>query len=266
MAIAPSPSAEHWERVAAQGPDGKDPTTWRRHCDRLNRELVERCLAERPHASILKTDCFDESLGEGLLPTLAARADRVVAVDVSPTAVERAGARHPSLEAVVADVRSLPFADDAFDAIVSNSTLDHFASLAELEDALRELRRVLRPDGTLVISLDNPANPVVGLRNLLPARLRYGSGLVPYFVGATVGPWRLPRLLGAAGFDVHDSGTLMHCPRVAAVPLAARADAGARPLARERLLSALHAFEALERTPLRRHTGHFVWARATARP
>ena len=61
---------------------------------------------------------------------------------------------------------------------------------------------MLRPGGTLVISLDNPANPVVGVRNLLPARLRYGSGLVPYFVGATAGPWRLPRLLDAAGFDV----------------------------------------------------------------
>ena len=272
MAIAPTPSAAHWEQVAAEGPDGKAPTTWRRHCDRLNRELVERCLppgaergarAER-RGSILKTDCFVESLGEGLLPTLAARSEHVVAVDVSPTAVERATVRHPALEAVVADVRALPFADDAFDAVVSNSTLDHFASQAELEAALRELRRVLRPGGTLVISLDNPANPVVGVRNLLPARLRYGSGLVPYFVGATAGPWRLPRLLDAAGFDVDATGTLMHCPRVLAVPLAARADTAHR--GRARLLTALHAFEALERTPLRRHTGHFVWARATARP
>jgi SAM-dependent methyltransferase len=272
MAVAPEPSVAHWDDVAAGATAvGQHPATWRRHCDRLNRELVERCLdaaaapGGAPLAAVLKTDCFDESVGEGLFGTLAARAERVVAIDVSPTAADRAAARHPALEAVVADVRALPFAEGAFDAVVSNSTLDHFPTRVDLVAALVELRRVLRRGGTLVISLDNPANPLVAARNVLPGRVRYGSGLVPYYVGATAGPWRLPRLLRDAGFAVEEHGTLMHCPRVLAVPLAARADAARRPGAGTRLLGALHACEALERTPLRRHSGHFVWARATAR-
>jgi SAM-dependent methyltransferase len=96
--------------------------------------------------------------------------------------------------------------------VVSNSTLDHFDDLGEVAVALAELRRVLRPGGTLVVSLDNLANPIVGVRNLLPSRVRYGSGLVPYYVGATCGPWRMARMLDAAGFDVRSRGAMMDGP------------------------------------------------------
>src|SRR4029434_1314077 len=57
------------------------------------------------------------------------------------------------------------FADEAFDVIVSNSTLDHFGSWAELGASLHELHRVLKTRGLLIITLDNRANPIVALRN-----------------------------------------------------------------------------------------------------
>ena len=53
-----------------------------------------------------------------------------------------AGARHRGLRPVGADVCRLPFADQSFDLVLSNSTLDHLESLSELAGALAELRRV----------------------------------------------------------------------------------------------------------------------------
>jgi SAM-dependent methyltransferase len=259
-----SPSPEHWEAVAVRWRADRPQTTWRRHADRLNRELVARELPGRLGA-VLKTDLFDEAVGDGLARTILARSARLSAIDLAPTTVERAVARHPAIAGAVADVRRLPFPDGTFDGVVSNSTLDHFDELGEVAVALAELRRVLRPGGTLVVSLDNLANPIVGVRNVLPSRVRYGTGLVPYYVGATCGPWRMARMLDEAGFDVRARGAKMHCPRVVAVPLCDAADRSGRPRSAERLLRGLHAFEALERLPTRWLTGHFVWARAVAR-
>ena len=83
----------------------------------------------------------------------------VTGIDVSPAIVADAVARNPGLEAVVADVRSLPFAEASFDVVFSGSTLDSFESSADSQVALGELCRVLRPGLTLILTLDNPVNP-----------------------------------------------------------------------------------------------------------
>jgi SAM-dependent methyltransferase len=68
------------------------------------------------------------------------------------------------LEAVVADVRELPFPDASFDQVLLVSTLEHVGAdntVYEIEDttpggpleALRELRRVLRRDGSLLVTV-----------------------------------------------------------------------------------------------------------------
>ena len=52
---------------------------------------------------------------------------------------------------------------------------------------MAELHRVLRPDGELLLTFDNAANPVVAVRNGLPARVRQATGLVPYPVEVALG-------------------------------------------------------------------------------
>ncbi len=69
--------------------------------------------------------------------------------------------------AVVSDIRNSPFKTESFDQIISNSTLDHFTNKNDIIVSLKELRRMLKPEGVLIITLDNPSNPVVYLRNLL---------------------------------------------------------------------------------------------------
>lgn len=237
---------------------------WRDHSDAVNRRLLRRWLPPGRVGAVLKTDLFDEASAEGLYPVLSQRAERVVGVDVWPAAVEAARRQHPDLEVHRADVRALPFPDASFDVVVSNSTLDHFDSFDDIPRALAELHRVLRPGGTLIVTMDNLVNPLVALRNALPFWPLQRLGVVPYFVGATCGPRRLRRVLAASRFRVDDMGAILHVPRAPAVAAAALVDRGGGGGARARLLRGLLAFERLGRVPGARYvSGYFVAARAT---
>ena len=70
-----------------------------------------------------------------------------------------------AMETVEADVRSLPFDDRSFDQVLLVSTLEHVGADTKMygidsatgpdarRDALRELRRVLRPAGSLLVTV-----------------------------------------------------------------------------------------------------------------
>jgi SAM-dependent methyltransferase len=217
---------------------------------------------------VLKTDVFDEAVSEGVLPALAPRATRLVGIDLEEAICETAAARLDGVEVQVADVRRLPFDDASFDTVLSNSTLDHFEDTAEIGLALAELARVLRPGGRLLVTLDNPANPVVALSKALPRtslnRLwsRLGSstarvGLAPYVVGATLSPRALEDALADVGLEPVATDTLVHAPRVIAVEVGSRLDRRASPAAGQRFLRVLAGCERLRGTPVARFTAHF---------
>jgi O-antigen chain-terminating methyltransferase len=85
-------------------------------------------------------------------------ASDVASVDLAETDI-------PGIRTVVADVRDLPFEDGAFDLVLCISTLEHVgrdnrvygaaqeADAEGLADALEELRRVLKTDGRLVVTV-----------------------------------------------------------------------------------------------------------------
>ncbi len=82
---------------------------------------------------------------------LSARHD-VTLVDVSPEMLEEARRRWPGLSLLEADARSLPFADGELDAVLA---LDLTPHLPDLEAGLRELARVVRPGGEVVVDTSN---------------------------------------------------------------------------------------------------------------
>jgi len=94
------------------------------------------------------------------LAALGAR--ELVGVDLAETEV-------PGLRPVVADVRSLPFEDAAFDLVLCVSTLEHVGRDTKVyaveaaraddgdEAALRELHRVLTPRGRLLVTVPTGA-------------------------------------------------------------------------------------------------------------
>lgn len=264
--IAPVTQERHvWERALEPLLGSRSEALWRRHSDAVNCAFVARSLPEHPCTNLLKTDLYDEAMGEGLYPLLASRAASVAALDIAPSVLSAAARRYPGLHAVAADVRNLPFAGDVFDVVVSNSTLDHFARHADIVTALRGLHRILRPGGRLLLTMDNLANPAVALRNALPLPLLRRLGLVVYPVGATLGPWRLRKLLREAGFDVLEVTALLHCPRVVSVAQARRRERSATPEAQRRFLRNALRWEWLAHWPTRFLTGYFVGISAQKR-
>lgn len=95
-------------------------------------------------------DCASgEGYGSALL---ASRAAAVTGLDLSPEAVTHARARYTgrdNLDFVEGSCTALPFDDASFDVVVSFETLEHIEGQAEMLD---EFRRVLTPEGLLVLS------------------------------------------------------------------------------------------------------------------
>jgi demethylmenaquinone methyltransferase/2-methoxy-6-polyprenyl-1,4-benzoquinol methylase len=83
---------------------------------------------------------------------LALEAEReggvVVGLDFAPLMLERARSKSSTVDWREGDLLALPFADHAFDAATVGFGV---RNVADLELALRELRRVLRPGGRLAV-------------------------------------------------------------------------------------------------------------------
>lgn len=102
---------------------------------------------------------LDVGAGWGRWSLAAARRGyHAVAVDPSLELLAAAGQVAEQLGAdiavVAADATCLPFADDTFDATFSYSVLQHFDKGAA-RSAIREIARVTKPGGTVVVQLAN---------------------------------------------------------------------------------------------------------------
>jgi colanic acid/amylovoran biosynthesis glycosyltransferase len=114
---------------------------------------VARTLGGARPASVLDAGCGAGTLTPALL---AAGAREIVGVDLEPGMVAAARRRWPAQRWLRADVRRLPFPADRFDAAVSLGVFEYLPSPAE---ALRELARVVRPGGRVVIAVPQRRSP-----------------------------------------------------------------------------------------------------------
>ena len=73
-------------------------------------------------------------------------------IDISHTAVEQAKKESPQSRVFVGDGECLPFPDGYFDYITNLGSLEHFISI---EQGLKEMQRVMKPDGLAAIYLPN---------------------------------------------------------------------------------------------------------------
>lgn len=95
---------------------------------------------------------LDAGCGEGHLFSRLPWSMRRVGVDLSVTALEIAARRNPEVEWVRGNVQNLPFEPATFDKICCSEVIEH---VIEPEAVIRELRRVVKPTGRVVITVPN---------------------------------------------------------------------------------------------------------------
>ncbi len=112
--------------------------------DRYWRREVVRAVGARRGQRVLD---LAAGTGTSSLPFASAGAE-VVSSDFSLGMLAEGRRRYPELPFVAGDATSLPFADDAFDAVTMSFGL---RNVVDVDGALAELHRVTKPGGRLVI-------------------------------------------------------------------------------------------------------------------
>jgi SAM-dependent methyltransferase len=197
VATASGPPPSFWDDVGAHFPSlkGAPSTAYYFECERL---LFERFASKLRDLVVLKTDLWDEAKNTEILRWVAEQGAWPVGVDVSLDVVREARqvlhAHRPGF--VGGDVRALPFRDGAVDLVYSMGTIEHFPEYAT---AVREIFRVLKPGGMVILGVPNKLDPF--LRPLMVHALN-AAGLYGYGMEKSFTPRGLQRLLEAAGFRV----------------------------------------------------------------
>ncbi len=114
----------------------------------IEADLIFRMLDTSENARVLEVGCG----GGALLAFMRQRGLDPTGSDLLPEAVRLAREAAPDCEVVEADAARLPFPDASFDRLVSHHLVEH---LADLPATLAEWRRVLSPDGVMVICTPN---------------------------------------------------------------------------------------------------------------
>src|SRR5947207_8728123 len=155
---------------------------------------------------------LDLGCGDGRLSAELA-ALKLFAADVSPLALERARMRlGADAQLVETDPDApLPLEDSQFDLVLCAETLEH---VRDVQLFLSEIRRVLRPGGTLAVT--TPAHSrLTGLKLLVRGFENGFDPLSPHLRFFSKRP--LARLLGELGYDVRsirrEKGTLLATAR-----------------------------------------------------
>jgi SAM-dependent methyltransferase len=163
----------------------------------LAAELAEDL--DRRHGPLAGQELLDLGCGPGYYTAaLRARGAVVVPVDNAP---EELGAAPPE-GALLAEAGALPLPDASADGVVCSNLLEHTPDTAAV---LAEIERVLRPGGWAYVSWTNWYSPHGGhdmspyhllgpgrgprlyeRLNGPPRKNRYGEGLFPVHIGATV--------------------------------------------------------------------------------
>jgi demethylmenaquinone methyltransferase/2-methoxy-6-polyprenyl-1,4-benzoquinol methylase len=108
-----------------------------------------------PEGRVLDVGCGTGDLSIELFENTAAH---VTGVDFCGPMLKLAKEKAPQLQFIEGDALRLPFAEASFDGLTTGFALRNFA---DVDRGLRELLRVLKPNGSVaILEFSHPANPV----------------------------------------------------------------------------------------------------------
>lgn len=129
--------------------------TYNRFADLKRLQFIQENLrSEVSHGKILDVGC-----GNGIISLQLGRAGfNVKGIDVSDKAIEKAIKTNPFPNVVfeVTDAETLEASGEIFDAIICSEVLEHLQQPASL---LKELTKVLKVDGLLIVTVPNGIGP-----------------------------------------------------------------------------------------------------------
>jgi ubiquinone/menaquinone biosynthesis C-methylase UbiE len=112
----------------------------------LNKESIDRFLALLPHnPSILDAGCGAGRDSQEFFKKGA----RITGIDISEGLLKEARKVNPSIEFIYGDLTAIPFKNEIFDGVWSEASLVHLEKLEDVQKALNECYRVLKPEGAL---------------------------------------------------------------------------------------------------------------------
>ena len=162
------------------------------HMIKSERERIGKSL------KVLDVGCGDGTYSKTILDM----GNEVYGIDIRPERVR--SAKQKGIKAKVADLtKSLPFRDEFFDLVHAAEILEH---IYDTEFFLHEVKRVLKKNGVLVVTVPNIA--------CLPNRIRVILGLYPKYIAPARRHWgvgehiraftkgMLTELLERNGFEV----------------------------------------------------------------
>jgi ubiquinone/menaquinone biosynthesis C-methylase UbiE len=161
----------------------------------------------------LDCGCADGGYTHALLAHGAAT---VSGVDVAPERVKAAQEAYPEIQFKVNTDDHLPFQDGSFDGVLMNEVFEHVADEAQ---TLREIRRVLRPGGRLIVISPNRGFPFEGHTVHIGKWSSKGpTPIIPWLPRAITDRWVTARnywpsemraRIRGAGFSIVESGFIM---------------------------------------------------------
>jgi len=124
--------------------------------ERRFRQLALEGVAIAPETSVLDLCC-----GSGQATKfLVERSRHVTGLDASPLSLRRAQKNVPQANYVEAFAEAMPFPDNQFN-VVHTSVALHEMESQQLQQILKEVQRVLRPDGVFtLVDFHKPTNPL----------------------------------------------------------------------------------------------------------
>lgn len=109
---------------------------------------------------------LDVGCGVGILSNMLEKSGRsVVGIDISKNSIDHCKKQLLKLVFKQSTVYKIPSGDDIFDVVACNQLIEH---LDNVEDAIKEMLRVLKPGGKLLVTtpvgtmLDIPSKEIVG--------------------------------------------------------------------------------------------------------
>jgi methionine biosynthesis protein MetW len=117
-----------------------------------NRRDILATMRPQPGAALLDLGCGDGTFTNAIAEAIGA--DRMCGIELLQELAERA--QEKGIDVWSGDLnQTWPYPDDAFDVVHSNQVIEH---VPRTDHFLREIRRVLKPDGFALVSTNNLAS------------------------------------------------------------------------------------------------------------